>query len=176
MDKKAFEKGLREYDKSVSTDGQNQLIKTAMLVGSQWEKHHGPSEGIFTDRPRGHRCLWSCVWSTSKGSISPNTWMPLETLLSQQIIYEALDVIARTPLDFRVATKLTPLLMGYLFGDELLPAGAWLERIKTELHFLRDGYPQFSCSWDPIDQERLIHVIARPGWNTVSDFPRRVFA
>jgi len=153
-----------------------------MLDGAGWEIGQGPIVGVFEDRPKGERCLWSCSWDTSQGLYDPDKILPLEHMTMGQLQAEILDVLYRARLNW--CDKKYKLLMLYLDFDEVQPASgkrpehpgglqhtatgtppeAYRWQITKELRGLRAAYPGYTCPFAPPPKNLLRYPAYRPGW------------
>ena len=137
-------------------DGPRGLFN-AMCAGSGWTPADGPSPGVFRNRAKGHRCLWSCAWSTSKGLISPGLIAPVELMPDEMLLAEGLDYFYRGSLE----RELSLLLVDWLAG-QVTSEGLWRSNMRKFLARYRGGVEDYLCPWDL--PEKIIWAKYRPGW------------
>jgi len=158
-----------------------------MLDGAGWKPGDGPVPGVFGDKPKGDRCLWSCSWSTSIGLLSPDRILPVEYMTMAQLQAEILDVIYRARLNW--GDHKYQLLQLYLDFDEVQPAPdtkpevpeqpggfrlintatntppeAYRWQITKLLRQLRVSYPDYVWPFSPPPANLIRNASYRPGW------------
>jgi hypothetical protein len=176
MDKKFF----KSYDEEASA-GMPEVFKgmrSRMVALSGWQPGDGALPGVFSRKSKGERCLWSCLWGTSRGLLSPGDWMPLDYLTTGEMLAEATDLIYRDSTNNIVARRLTPLVLDFYLSDVDNP-GYWIEQLKDTLRSLRVGYAEYVCHFDmpqSTGAARLMNAIPRPGWITRTEIRERLDA
>lgn len=145
-------------------------LRAWMLLGSGWSDGDGPTPGVWANgKERGHRCLWSCRWSTSHGVVTPNQVWPLEQMTFAELLGEALDLAYSRTQDPIVAGKVIPAVLDYYGSGNV----TGITRLLPALHQLRGGYGEYV--WQPSPPSlngpgNLMYLSLRPGWWVKADF------
>ena len=129
-----------------------------------WQPADGPIEGVWSGKPRGHRCYWSCRWADLVQR-PEDIGYHLDSMSNAQLYYELRDVADRG--DFE-ASQLLPSL-----GPEE-PAGnpkLW-QRARQILQRARNSYEEFVAPWWLSAMIKGLHW--RPGWEFIAPWPARL--
>ena len=164
------QKLFKDYDKTIGVRSEyHQKLWSDFISAAGWKSAAGSVPGYFQDKPAGHRCIWSCNWSTAAGIIRPDQLMPLETASGMALVYEAVDFVMSRPGDLN-SVKLAPMLLTFFMGDKIGNMSYWLSVVRDVLGSVRPAYPDFVCAWAPPPLEgqgRLIVATMRPGWGEI---------
>lgn len=159
-----------EFEKTLEIPQVFKDSQAEIIRASGWTEKDGTIPGVFANKRRGSRALWSCRWGTSHGVLDPNNWMSLETMTFDQLKAEMMDAIWSRPTD-PIVGELTRL---FLEQEEEHNPGFWHKRVKDILQQLRIGYPDYTCPWDIPSRDsqtfRLMRLAIRPGWGINADY------
>lgn len=162
---------FKKWDESVDRDltQVNKNSRLFHLEGSLWRVGMGEFPGHFASNPKGHRVLWSVTWATSRGATAPEQlgW-PVDSLTISELIHESLDRAARRPSDFMISTKLMPMVLDYLTGEQFNPE-YWHTQLMGIVQQIRQHPDEYSAPWDRTRGDVLMNPNWRPG------FPERVY-
>jgi hypothetical protein len=141
----------------------------ALLAESGWDRSCGPVPGVWTKKPAGARCLWSCAWSRSGGVIHPDRLLPLEFMTSDYLCWELADIAIRADV---FGAKAAELSIRYFAGIETTSSLSWSREARALLGKIRHGYKDYIWPFLPPSLSggvggggRLMNAnIQRPGW------------
>jgi hypothetical protein len=121
-----------------------------------WSPEDGPLQGLYCNKPPGHRYLLGCSWATSKGILKPDDLLPRDIASPAQILAEIEDRAhqAGRPYSAECARLL-----------ELAPNWpGWLAEGHRLLAFVRATTIEYTAAFD-MPNMKQIHILAwRPGW------------
>jgi hypothetical protein len=175
MDKNSF---FVEHDAMVLRE-RNSATLDRMVKECGWQLTDGPTPGVFANRPKGHRCLWSCAWRSSERTIQPGDIIPVEYLSGIQLLSESLDWI-HTAKGNDFARDLALLLCDYFTDDPHTDWGYWLTaQVSRLLRKLRTSSALVDYFWPwsmpdayaPTGQKIIFNLPkgVRPGWNLLEE-------
>jgi hypothetical protein len=126
-----------------------------------WTRESGSIVGVFDEdssKPIGHKCIWGCTWSTSRGQITADMLLPLDHASQNQLIAELNDLVGegRDCLRIEEARRILPLL-------EDGKCGAGISEARQLLRKVRPGYRHYLTPWD-MPTNDIYMYIWRPGW------------
>ena len=131
------------------------------------EREDGPDKWIYSDKPLGHQCLWTCRWHTKEGDFGPNKILPVNALTRLQAWHELRDYLAiylyvdkGNKYALALNTKNYQKALGvYLKVDSA--EKLTLAMAKKELIDIREDYPSWVSNWSyPTGAATNF----RPGW------------
>ena len=134
-----------------------------MLAASGWTPEDGPDVGIFENKPRGHRCLWSCKWGTQFGLVEPADLLKLEDMTSIQLLWEAADATSRAPQIGSGGSGNEGAIREAMYAMDA-NTGREIAILRHLLRQDRLTYPEYVFPDMPPPRARLGHLIVRPGW------------
>lgn len=161
-----------QFEKALDTPQHLKTRQDEIIRASGWTAGvNGDLPGVFADKRRGSRALWSIRWATAHGVLSPDEWMPLDFMTLAQLKAEVLDNVWTNPTDYNVGR-----LTRQLLELEYEPHSPEYWRSKT-IDFLlqaRIGYTDFAAPWDcpsmGSETFRLMRLNIRPGWGLKEDY------
>jgi hypothetical protein len=132
-----------------------------LVAASGWTKADGPLPGVFLGKKLGHRCAWSCRWSTYKGMKTPEFYLPVDAATVEQLYFEALDAgYMGIPHANRL---LIEAWAGVVPGHE----GRWLNQMREAIRENRLHYAEYTSPFSPPTMNgtggRLMNLHLRPG-------------
>lgn len=139
----------------------NFLPLQEMANAAGWQEEDGPAPGIFALAPVGQRCLWSCIWLTSKKTRQPDQLYPIEALTLDVARFELEDALTRLPDGANWQKFLWDARAELARIDE---GKGSLQRVRKLLETVRPVYKDFIWVWDPPAPATLMYPEYRPGW------------
>lgn len=170
-------KGIADYNRKAIAlvPGVHRTKRDLYLSQVERVPADGVVEGVYKSRPLGHRCIWSCRWSTRQGLIEARDWFSLDSLTIDQLMAEGLDIVYRRP---EKDPRLTRLVLEALDGS-VADVNYWAVTIQGMLYQSRLDVAEYIWPYDPPPMNsaspyvpRLMQITVdhvRPGWGTQSD-------
>ena len=155
-----LDKFFKKYDDGLPQNAAHANFFAGMLIGAGWTREAGDFPGIFDDKMPGHRCLWSCRWSTRTGTIEPDNVLPVEEMTTGQLLGECSDILYRR--DSGHAAQAGRFLVEWQTGDINDP-GYWLTRVTNFVRDARQQYQDYVCHWS-MPRATMHMLTPRPSW------------
>lgn len=126
-----------------------------------WEEGDGPAQYVYSNRPLGARCAWSCNWTLPEGRLSADDMQPLETATPAQLLAELADLVHGGRATNRARDAFARL------QDK--PNGRFEnDQVRLVLAEARPSYSDFVAAWLPFTGRtggvRVVRRRLRPGW------------
>lgn len=129
----------------------------------EWGPADGPIRNVFSGKPAGHRCLWSCRWAGWKER-PEDLGYSLEEMSNAEIHFELRDVGARGDADAASLALDYPAEEG--------PTGKLREKAVAILRQARAGYLEYTAPWALGPRVRSLRW--RAGWEVILPWPERL--
>jgi hypothetical protein len=130
------------------------LLFEQLLTKLDWKASDGPAPGVWSSKPEGSRCLWTCFWSTDSGLLMPDRLVTLDELTLEQAKAELADLAAQ---------KRSYSFLAHQLHEALTNGRPWPNYDCDQL--LRSArllLPEYVAPWEP---PKHIYVMSlRPGW------------
>lgn len=140
-------------------------LQDRMLLGSGWTEDDGPYPGVFYKRG----CLWSVVWQTSGGVVTPRSYWPVSNITCQALIFEMLDYCERETHPGGNHNRSMMMMKFLLELRELENGHGRISRFMKKWNPPSGTAPDYICAFDPPNPNKIIIARCRPGWPTKTD-------
>ena len=156
--------GAEMTEENTTPEPKQTALFQEMLAASGWTPESGPDVGIFENKPRGHRCLWSCKWGTQFGLVEPADLLKLEDMTSIQLLWEAADATSRAPQVGVGGSGNEGAIREAMYAIDAKSPGREIAILRFLLEQERLIYPEYVFPDMPPPRARLGHLIVRDGW------------
>jgi hypothetical protein len=159
-DKKS--KGLAATVRELVVKSAAQTRLEEIVEKLNWQPDDGPTAGVWERNRPGHRCLWSCRWSTSTGQLLPHELVPAPDMSAVQAIVELQDILARKP------SPEGERCLAALLDESIVCIPPAIDQARDFIGKARAHYSEYIAPWD-IQTSRIFADLWRPGWEVTKE-------